>query len=342
MDEDAREGRTTRNLFRTNSDSTDSSSDDDVDVLQQEAAFGDAKTNEAAATIVRRILHVELEERTVGGSIEHRLWPAAEYLATFVLQRRRRHQSAATQGGAWEAPTSETMRNASGRSAALEALDGMMQCATSMSTRGNDAGSGSFYCPLKVLELGAGVGLTGLELASQMQIQILLTDLESALPLLRSNVERNQHQFARSASTVDFQKLEWDNADDIDNALAWYRGTSNNCDAATSTDRPILILGSDCVYWESLYQPLEATIAALLQRAAPRSMCLLAGMRRWKRDNHFYQHVLGKSSCTKAGHLSCVCIDEQVTRIAAKGGGGAEDERQVMRIYAVQWVVAEK
>jgi hypothetical protein len=77
---------------------------------------------------------------------------------------------------------------------------------------------------------------------------------------------------------------------------------------------------------------LEETIASLLQFATPGSVCLLAGMRRWKRDNHFYQQVLGKSTATANGQLECLCLDEQVTRMGDTG------ERQVMRIYAVQWV----
>jgi Lysine methyltransferase len=313
MDDDDREGRTTRNLFRTDSDS-----DEDDDDSTQEATSD-------APTMVRRVLHVELEERTVGGSIEHRLWPAAEYLASFVLQILWKDSAA-------EAP--QRTREVPGKYATLERLRSMLQRASSLRS-GDDVNCAT--SPFKILELGAGVGLTGLELASQMECQVLLTDLESALPLLRSNVERNRHQFAAkstTASTVQVQKLEWGKSGDIDKALEWYLGTEDHLNEDTLMDQipPLLVLGSDCVYWESLYQPLEETIASLLQFATPGSVCLLAGMRRWKRDNHFYQQVLGKSTATANGQLECLCLDEQVTRMGDTG------ERQVMRIYAVQWV----
>jgi hypothetical protein len=103
-----------------------------------------------------------------------------------------------------------------------------------------------------------------------------------------------------------------------------------------------LILGSDCVYWEHLYEPLERTIAGLLQQAPCDSMCLLAGMRRWKRDNHFYRHVLGKVTVADGGRLRCTCIDEQVLHSNSSSSNKNKidhrPERQVMRIYAIQWI----
>lgn len=325
-DDDDREGRIARNLFRTDSESVDD--DDDSAPLETEEAVG---CPDIAMTIVRRVLHVELEERTVGGSIEHRLWPAAEYLAKFVLQQLVESSSSpkSTEPAEPVVPEIIAGNDDLGKIVALQSLRSILQRSTCLRNRD---GANSADPPLKILELGAGVGLTGLELASQLtNVQVLLTDLGSALPLLRSNVERNQRQFATNvtnnnavSNAVQVQKLEWGNIDDIDKAIAWCRSSDD--------DSPLLILGSDCVYWESLFQPLEATIAALLQRAVPGSVCLLAGMRRWKRDNHFYQHILGRSSATETGRLERSCVDEHVTRVVGSQG------RQVMRIYAVQWI----
>jgi Lysine methyltransferase len=334
-DEDSREGRAARDLFRTDSDSTESDEEDHLATATTATIDLGATTTTtplASTTVLRRILNVELEEQTIGGSIEHRLWPAAAYLATFVLEQSR-------------IPSSQNHVDADPSATSIQALRRLLQCVSWDIIQDGDA-------RIRILELGTGVGLTGIALAMQLPLpsRIVATDLESALPLLRANVARNTPLANCNTTTIHVQALEWGNPAHIAAALAATRTTC--CSNATTLDTslhsdqnqpPLLILGADCVYWESLYQPLEITIATLLQNSPPDSMCLLAGMRRWKRDNHFYQSVLGKSTRTPSGRLECVQIDEQVHRVpknmtAAEATDAADLERQVMRIYAVRWM----
>jgi hypothetical protein len=91
-----------------------------------------------------------------------------------------------------------------------------------------------------------------------------------------------------------------------------------------------VIIGADLVYWEDLHLPLEKTLFQLLLAAPVGSVAVLAGMRRWKRDNTFYQS-LGKRTRTNTHRLQCICIKEDVHRTI-------NNERQVMRIYIVQCV----
>jgi Lysine methyltransferase len=338
-EEDSREGRAARDLFRTDSDSTESDEDDHLAAATTtigglaDTATTAAQSADATTTVLRRILDVELEEQTIGGSIEHRLWPAAAYLATFILEQSR-------------IPPLQNNVDVDPSATCMQALRRLLQCESCDIVQDGAAG-------IRILELGAGIGLTGIALAMQLPLpaRIVVTDLESALPLLRANVARNTPLPICNTTTIHVQALEWGNPTHIAAALAATRITRcNNAahDTGTSLNSdqnqpPLLILGSDCVYWESLYQPLEITIATLLQNSPPNSLCLLAGMRRWKRDNHFYQYVLGKSTRTPLGRLECVQIDEQVQRIPKTISVSIETnasdlERQVMRIYAVRWI----
>jgi len=294
-DRNSLEGHVTRNLFRTDSDSDSDSPAEDLDSQQvrlpsEENECGGSKT---PATVIRLYMHVLIEQKSIGGSIAEKLWPAASYLASFVLN---------VQSGCFPAD------NQNG--ALLFRIEQLLNSAPALS----------------VIELGAGVGLTGLELATQMQCKFLLTDLSSGLPLLRRNIELNRDRFLLGRDAAHVQKLEWNVEEDALEALKW-------CEKqALSADQPLLLLGSDCVYWEDLHAPLEQTLFCVLSKAPTGSICLLAGMRRWKRDNSFYQS-LGKRSRTDTHTLQCICLQETVSR--------ANGEREVMRVYAVQYVARQ-
>jgi hypothetical protein len=349
-----KEGRNFRQLFRTDSDSYE-----DMMLISEYEKTEQGQSPQKLTTVVRKILNVELEESVIGGSIEHRLWPAAEYLASFVLKLcngdHHNHRdpslsspvvstssSISDPKSAKKYGTNQTLVTAP-EQCSLVTLKRLLQ--NSNVTADDDSRRLPRLC---ILELGAGVGLTGLALAMQLKNcwSILLTDLESALPLLQSNVKRNPH----TQSPVQITRLEWGNLQDIERVLTtWYhrQNCSITASASSSSSSPpppsLLILGSDCVYWEHLYVPLEWTIAGLLQQAPCDSMCLLAGMRRWKRDNHFYRRVLGKVSATDKGRLQCTCIDEQVLHRSNNNDNDARsdsrpEQRQVMRIYAIQWI----
>jgi hypothetical protein len=225
---------------------------------------------------------------------------------------------------------------------------------------------------LKILELGAGIGFTTLELAYHVflpspttnhptttnnNIEFLMTDLSSALPLLQRNRQRNFGNVHNA--NIHVQKLEWGDYEDIQNAISWYKNTnqtrSNSRTTTDFTESPLLILGTDCVYWESLYNILETTIASLLQNASPNSICLLANVRRWKRDTNFFQHKFGQFTSTHHGRLHCTCIYEQVKRsevddygcsmncdrksdISINNFENQQEQREIIRIYAIQWI----
>jgi hypothetical protein len=423
-----------RNLFRTNSDST-SSSDDDTDGCRDDddddigscgaATLMDNDHNDndndsyppndfyhkmnttverdnaikpkSTTTIVCTIQHVQLEVCTVGGSIEHRLWPAAEFLVNYLLQQQYNDNQISQVS---RNICSNTKRSSIHSTVCYNVQDIVQRLVSPSSTQTKRAAEPILaeHVPIedtkeiKVLELGAGVGYTSLELAYHVRqqqtalprnhTQFLLTDLLSAIPTLQRNVHRNFGTVPNTTTDRDVaawsrtddegccpiqvQQLEWGNRDDIQEAISWYNKCAKS--SSTPTKTPLLILGSDCVYWESLYNKLETTIATLLQHATPNSICLLANVRRWKRDTSFFQNVFGQHTATSSGQLHCICIHEQVTRGSeynhddGGGGGGShprtdhvftneqhveaafcheqqqQQRRQVMRIYAIQWI----
>jgi hypothetical protein len=174
---------------------------------------------------------------------------------------------------------------------------------------------------------------------------VLLTDLDEALPLLYQNIQLNAPNFICGPAAVQAQALRWGaaTAQDCDSALAVLSQLSNSTFA-----RPILVLASDCVYFEQLHLPLEETFLSILSTAPAGSMCLVAGARRWKRDNAFYAK-LGKATRNHSPthHLVCTCLQETVTRYHDKDDNGNDDNnnngdstqrRSIMRIFAIQWL----
>ena len=273
------------------------------------------------ALAVRKVMHVLLEADKGVGKIATRLWPAAEHLAEFVLQNDRSttRSSAAEvqrQPEIWH-PQSKNSQKQPAVEQCLKQLQQYQEYPYSL-----------------IMELGAGVGLTGLEIATQRKSKVLLTDLDDALPILQINMQLN---FPEIQTGAEAQRLAWGNDQDIAMALQWWK--ANRC----TKDQPLLLLASDCVYWEELHAPLEYTLAQLLQALPEGSMALVAGVRRWKRDNLFFK-TIGKRTRTQTHALTCTCLKETVTRatnISEDFNNEDDDEQQqqrsILRVFAIEW-----
>jgi len=95
----------------------------------------------------------------------------------------------------------------------------------------------------RLIELGAGLGLSGLAAWASGASQVLLTDLQENLPRLRDVVALNDIK----EPAIDCAPLDW---------------TQPLPDGIASTSWDVVI-AADCVYWPHLYEPLLAILAAL-------------------------------------------------------------------------------
>ena len=283
------EGAIARNLFRTDDDSSedeDGECGDDATTPQSLNASQESADHERIHTFVQYpIMDIVLEEQTIGGSIAQRLWPAAAYLANFIMTQHASSSQASDE--------SHTTRS-------------------------------TISVPTTIIELGAGVGLTGLQLATFFHCRVLLTDLPDAMPLLLRNIELNRKRFLGGEAAVQAQVLTWGNQDDAESALLW----------AGHTRQPVLIIASDCVYFPKLHTPLEQTLCHLLKGDRTGIKCLIAGMRRWKSDNAFFKNI-GTKTKTTTHQLICECLQETVTRTE-------QNQREIIRVFSIEWNERQK
>jgi len=130
----------------------------------------------------------------------------------------------------------------------------------------------------RVLELGAGTGMAGV-MAGRFGARVTLTDLPHVLPNLQSNVDLNLAEVEACGGSLAVQPLRWGVHDDV-----------------AEFPTPDLILASDCVYYDTLFEPLMQTLKWLCgigvekgKGAIMGPVVLLAHLRRWKKDGHFFR-----------------------------------------------------
>ncbi|XP_015122417.1 protein-lysine methyltransferase METTL21D [Diachasma alloeum] len=119
----------------------------------------------------------------------------------------------------------------------------------------NDKGPGeNFLKGKKVLELGAGTGCVGMT-AACLGAHVVMTDLQSTMPILRKNISMNEDQW-RGLSTARAEVLDWENDFQLDFL-------------------PDIVVLADCVYYEKSIHPLLKTLEHLC-RSSPSTYALLS------------------------------------------------------------------
>jgi hypothetical protein len=111
-------------------------------------------------------------ERQNGTSIVKQLcWPATQYLAQYVIN---------VNGCAWQpSPQDVSETNASNSASNQDAREAVQKIFEQQSHL------------LRIVELGAGMGMMEMQLATRFDAQDLLTDLFKAVPLLERNIQLN-------------------------------------------------------------------------------------------------------------------------------------------------------
>mmetsp|Transcript_50578 Transcript_50578/g.122061 ORF Transcript_50578/g.122061 Transcript_50578/m.122061 type:complete len:452 (+) Transcript_50578:47-1402(+) len=145
---------------------------------------------------------------------------------------------------------------------------------------------------ISVLELGSGMGMVGLAFAANYITkseslflpslkQMVLSDVDAGLSLLRTNIERNRDILPKDSSTVTAQALQW---------------STDSSDKAGTFD---VILASDVLYNSECIPALVATIKRHLNTNQSSSSVLVAV--RWRKpdlERQFFKELEGWNNKT--------------------------------------------
>jgi predicted nicotinamide N-methyase len=103
---------------------------------------------------------------------------------------------------------------------------------------------------LRILELGAGVGLVGLTMSLYSDHVVITDSQDEALALVRQNIENNKNSLVL-AKTIKVCKLQWG-----EDSEAWRQEHQQ--------ERFDIIIASDILYQRELLQPLFQTVEGML------------------------------------------------------------------------------
>ncbi|CAH2064442.1 unnamed protein product [Thlaspi arvense] len=143
-------------------------------------------------------------------------------------------------------------------------------------TLSNFRSDGSDSSRLNIVELGSGTGIVGIAAAATLGANVTLTDLPNVIENLKFNADANAEVVARLGGNIHVAPLRWGEAADVE-ALG------------QSVD---LILASDVVYHEHLYDPLLKTLRFMLLEGDDKDakrVLLMAHLKRWKKESIFFK-----------------------------------------------------
>ncbi|KAM7529713.1 hypothetical protein LguiB_033123 [Lonicera macranthoides] len=160
---------------------------------------------------------------------------------------------------------------------------------------------------LRILELGSGTGLVGIAAAAILGANVTVTDLPHVIPNLQFNAEANSAVLAIHGGSVDVAALDW--------------GENEHMEAIGREFD--LIIGSDVVYHDHLYEPLIETLRFFMLGSEMKIVFLMGHLKRWKKEcvffkkakKHFDVEVLHTDSPVNGSRVGVI-----VYRFEAKGG----------------------
>ncbi|CAN1190626.1 Protein-lysine methyltransferase METTL21C [Linum perenne] len=126
---------------------------------------------------------------------------------------------------------------------------------------------------LRILEIGSGTGLVGIAAAATLGADVTVTDLPHVAPNLQFNVDLNDDVLRGGGGTVHVAPLRWGEADDVDRVGCGFD----------------LVVASDVVYHDHLYDPLLKTLRLLLLER--KTAFVMAHLRRWKKEAVFFKRA---------------------------------------------------
>ncbi|KAL0291896.1 UNVERIFIED_CONTAM: Protein-lysine N-methyltransferase rrg1 [Sesamum calycinum] len=127
---------------------------------------------------------------------------------------------------------------------------------------------------LRFLELGSGTGLVGIAAAALLGARVTLTDLPHVLPNLQFNADANAGILQLHGGAVEVAALPWGDIQQME---------------AVGREEYDVIVGSDVVYHDHLYEPLLETLRFFLLGSEKKPVFLMAHLKRWKKESAFFK-----------------------------------------------------
>lgn len=129
--------------------------------------------------------------------------------------------------------------------------------------------------PLRILELGSGTGMVGIAAAAILGAYVTVTDLSHVIPNLKFNAEANLKTVGLNGGKVEVAALGWGVEEEME---------------AIKKDEYDIIMGSDVVYHDHLYEPLLQTLKFLLLGEQTKEMVfVMSHLKRWKKESVFFK-----------------------------------------------------
>ncbi|KAL7604066.1 hypothetical protein Lser_V15G19685 [Lactuca serriola] len=131
---------------------------------------------------------------------------------------------------------------------------------------------------LRILELGSGTGIVGIAAAAILGADVTVTDLPHVLVNLKFNADANSELLAPRGGEVHVAPMSWGETEEMEAIGREYD----------------LIIGSDVVYHDHLYEPLLQTLKFLLLDGggdAGEKVFLMGHLRRWKKESGFFKRA---------------------------------------------------
>ncbi|XP_034945900.1 protein-lysine methyltransferase METTL21D-like [Chelonus insularis] len=145
----------------------------------------------------------------------------------------------------------------------------------------------------KILELGAGVGCVGMTVAC-LGAQVMVTDLESTMPMLEKNIMMNKSQWKDTNGSVNAQIMKWEDESIFDSLKKF---------------SPEIIILSDCIYYMESIDPLIMTLKRICDNESAAYVLLSQELRDTPRQISIWQYFL--DNVKNYFHLNVISQSEQ-------------------------------
>ncbi|KAK6924359.1 Lysine methyltransferase [Dillenia turbinata] len=135
---------------------------------------------------------------------------------------------------------------------------------------------------LRILELGSGTGFVGIAAGAILSADVTLTDLPHVLENLRFNAALNSDLVEKFGGKVEVGALRW--------------GLVEDMEAIRRRGEYDVIVGSDVVYHDHLYEPLMETLRFLMmvkgeKREERERVFVMGHVKRWKKEAGFFKRA---------------------------------------------------